>query len=63
MGFVRIIAVEDGNGDRIALCEFEGRRLIKKVKWWELENGEPVEAACDKSYVIRATGETLRRVA
>lgn len=62
MGFVRVMAVEDGNGDRIALYEFQDRRFIRKVRKLKLETGEIVQPVCEKTFVVPATGERLTLV-
>lgn len=62
VAFVRVIPVEDGNGDRIALYEFQERRFIRKVRRLKLETGERVEPFCETTFIVPSTGEKLRRV-
>jgi hypothetical protein len=59
MAFVRVIPVEDSNGDRIALYEFQDRRFITKVRRLKLETGECVEPVCERTFIVPATGEKL----
>lgn len=55
--------VEDASGARFQLYEFRALRFFKRVRTFALDTGEPVVRIDCDNYVIRATGETLVRVA
>jgi hypothetical protein len=56
------ITVEDASGARFQLHEYRERRLLKSVRRFVLDTGEPVKRINFDNYVIAATGETLMRV-
>lgn len=58
VGFVRTIAVTDGNGDEVTVYEFHDRRFLRKVRRMKLETGELVELVAG-TLVVAQTGEKL----
>jgi hypothetical protein len=56
------IPVEDASGSRIYVYQYTGRRTFRRVTRYMLDTGESVRWLDDRTFVVDATGETLRRV-